>query len=290
MPRPAPFVKPRRWLSLAQARLRLLIASMLMPFYWMANGAIKTVDALVRQPPSFWVDQPTLQNFYDPGFVGHVQDPDHGAGIYQRTSEGVGFGSYYFNSVAVTLFVGVVSILAASLVAFVLTKKPFPGSRWLFNLMLASMMVPWEVTIIPNFLSVAQLGWINSHSALLVPGLTKASNAFYFRHVILSVSSEWADAAMTDAAGTVRIGWSVVLPLLRPTLSAIAIPVGIAGLNNLLWPLLVIDDGQHMTLPLALGTTVLMAGSLSASLPTIAAFLFFQRQFVNGLAAVATKG
>lgn len=300
--RPLPFEKPSRWLSLAQAPLWLLVASMLLPYYWMAIGAFKTVDELVQQPPTFWVDKPTLQNFYDPGFVGNVQDPDHWAGIFQRSSEGFGFGFYYLNSLAVTLFVTVVSILAASLVAFVLTKKPFPGSRWLFNLMLASMMVPWEVTIIPNFLTVAQLGWINSYSALLVPGLTKAFVVFYFRQIILSVSSELVDAAMMDGAGTVRIWWSVVLPLLRPALAAIAIPVGIAEWNNFLWPLLVINDGQHMTLPLALGkmagnlsfnpqsAAVLMAGSLIASLPAIAAFLFFQRQFVDGLAAGATKG
>ncbi len=290
MTRPALFKKPSLWLSLAQAPLWLLVASMLLPFYSMANGAIKTVDELVRQPPTFWVDQPILQNFYDPGFVGHVQDPDHGASIFQRASEGFGFGSYYFNSLAVMLFISVDSNLAASLVAFGLTKKPFPGSRWLFNLMLASKIVPWEVTIIPNFLGVAQLGWINRYSALLVPGLTKAFAVFYFRQIILSVLSERVDAAMTDGAGTVRIGWSVVLPLLRPALSAIAIPGGIAEWNNFLWPLLVINDGKHTTLPLALGSTVLMAGSLIASLPAIAAFLFFQRQFANGLAAVATKG
>ncbi|HSW03517.1 carbohydrate ABC transporter permease [Aquabacterium sp.] len=294
--------KRSRWLLLARAPLWLLVASMLVPYYWMAIGAFKTAPELVQQPPTFWVHKPTLQNFYDPGFVDNPQDRDHWAGIFQVLSEGYGFGQYYLNSLVVTLFVTALSILAASFVAFVLTKRPFPGSRALFGLMLASMMVPWEVTIIPNFLTVAALGWINTYPALLVPGLAKAFVVFYFRQIILSVSSELVDAATMDGAGTVRIWWSVVLPLLRPALAAIAIPVAIAEWNNFLWPLLVINDAQHMTLPLQLGkmagnlsynpqsAAVLMAGSLIASLPAILAFLFFQRQFVDGLTAGATKG
>lgn len=294
--------KPGRWQLLARAPLWLLVASMLLPYYWMCIGAFKTAPELVQQPPTFWVDKPTLQNFYDPGYVGNEQDPDHWAGIFQVINEGRGFGHYYLNSLGVTLFVTAVSILAASFVAFVLTKRPFPGSRMLFNLLLASMMVPWEVTIIPNFLTVAQLGWINSYPALLVPGLAKAFVVFYFRQIILSVSSELVDAATMDGAGTVRIWWSVVLPLLRPALAAIAIPVAIAEWNSFLWPLLVINDSAHMTLPLQLGkmagnlsynpqsAAVLMAGSLIVSLPAVVAFLFFQRQFVDGLTAGATKG
>ncbi|MEP6504718.1 MAG: carbohydrate ABC transporter permease [Betaproteobacteria bacterium] len=297
-----PHEKPSRWLMLARAPLWLLLASMLVPYYWMTIGAFKTVTELVQQPPTFTVHDPTLQNFYDPGWVDDPRDANHWDGIFQRVNEGYGFGHHYLNSLLVTLFVTTVSILAASFVAYVLTKRPFPGSRALFNLMLVSMMVPWEVTIIPNFLTVATLGWINTYSALMVPGLVKAFVVFYFRQIILSVSNELIDAARMDGAGTVRTWWSVVLPLLRPGLAAIAIPVAISEWNSFLWPLLVINDAQHMTLPLQLGkmagnisynpqsAAVLMAGSLIAALPAIAAFLFFQRQFVAGLTAGATKG
>jgi ABC-type glycerol-3-phosphate transport system permease component len=297
-----PYEKTSRWFLLARAPLLVLLFSMLVPYYWMSIGAFKTVTELVQQPPTFTVHKPTLQNFYDPNWVGDAKDPDHWEGIFQRVSEGYGFAYHYLNSLGVTLFIGIVSILAASFVAFVLTKRPFPGSRALFNLMLISMMVPWEVTIIPNFLTVAQLGWINTYAALMVPGLAKAFVVFYFRQIILSVSNELIDAATMDGAGTVRIWWSVVLPLLRPGLAAIAIPVAIGEWNSFLWPLLVINDSAHMTLPLDLGkmagnisynpqsAAVLMAGSLMASVPAVIAFLFFQRQFVNGLTAGATKG
>ncbi len=297
-----PHERGSRWWWLAQAPLLLLVASVLLPYYWMAIGAFKTVPELVRQPPTFWVQKPTLQNFYDPGWYEGLVDPDHWAGIFQRVSEGFGFGHYYLNSLVVTLVVTLASLLSASLVAFVLVKKPFPGSRALFGLLLASMMVPWEVTIVPNFVTVAQLGWINTYPALVVPGLAKAFVVFYFRQIIVAVPHELVDAATMDGAGTLRTWWSVVLPLLRPGLAAIGMPVAIAEWNNFLWPLLVVNDAAHTTLPLQLGKmagnltydpqtgAVLMAASLAVSLPAIATFLFFQRQFVDGLTAGATKG
>jgi ABC-type glycerol-3-phosphate transport system permease component len=293
---------PARWKLLARAPLWLLVASMLLPYYWMAIGAFKTATELLRKPPTFWVEKPTLQNFYDPGYAGDLADSEHWAGIFQVAVDRYPFLHFALNSLLVTLFVTAVSLLAASFVAFVLVKRPFPGSRALFNALLVSMMVPWEVTIVPNFVTVAQLGWINSYAALLVPGLAKAFVVFYFRQAILAISDDLVDAARIDGAGTVRTWWSVVLPLLRPALAAIGIPVAIAEWNNFLWPLLVVNDAAHMTLPLQLGkmagnltynpqsAAVLMAGSLLASLPAVAAFLFFQRQFVDGLTAGATKG
>ena len=290
------------WLRLARLPLWLLVASMLLPYYWMVTGAFKTPSELLRKPPTFWVEQPTLKNFHNPGWAGSTADPELQAGISQVNVDGWGFARFYANSVLVTLFVTTVSLLAASFVAFVLTKRPFPGSRALFNLLLVSMMVPWEVTIVPNFVTVAHMGWINSYAALLVPGLAKAFVVFYFRQIILSIPDELVDAAVMDGAGTLRTWWSVVLPLLRPALAAIAIPVALGEWNNFLWPLLVVNDAQYMTLPLQLGkmagnltfspqsAAVLMAGSLLASLPAVIAFLLLQRQFVDGLTAGATKG
>lgn len=243
-----PKEKTSRWWLVAKLPLFALIISVLVPYYWMTIGAFKTVPELVQQPPTFWVQEPTTKNFYDPGYVEGVDKPDHWPGILQRESEGHGFAHYYFNSLFITFFVTVVSLLAASFVAFVLTKRPFPGSKLLFNLLLASMMVPWEVTIIPNFITVTDLGWINSYQALMIPGLAKAFVVFYFRQVILSLSNDLIDAATIDGAGTLRIWWSVVLPIIRPGLAAIGIPVAIAEWNNFLWPLLVVNDAQHMTL------------------------------------------
>jgi ABC-type glycerol-3-phosphate transport system permease component len=292
-----------KWLlHLLRVPLWLLVPAMLLPYYWMAIGAFKQVAELLRQPPTLWPQSPTLQNFFNPAWTGTTADPDKLAGILQVSVEGHGFLRFYANSLLVTTVVTVASLLAASLVAFVLTKKPFPGSRWLFRALLVSMMLPWEVTIVPNFVTVAQLGWINSYAALLVPGLAKAFVVFYFRQAMLSVPDELISAATLDGAGTLRTWWSVVLPLLRPSLAAIAIPVAVGEWNNFLWPLLVVNDAATLTLPLQLGkmagdlsfnpqsAAVLMAGSLLASLPAVVLFLLFQKQFVAGLQAGATKG
>ena len=290
------------WLRLASLPLWLLVASMLLPYYWMVTGSFKTVSELMRKPPTLHVEEPTLKNFHNPDWTGSSADPERQAGIFQVNVDGWGFARFYANSLMVTLFVTAVSLLAASFVAFVLTKRPFPGSRWLFNLLLVSMMVPWEVTIVPNFVTVAHMGWINSYAALLVPGLAKAFVVFYFRQIILAIPDDLVDAAVMDGAGTLRTWWSVVLPLLRPALAAIGIPVAIGEWNNFLWPLLVVNDAKYMTLPLELGkmagnltfapqiAAVLMAGSLLASLPAVILFLLLQRQFVDGLTAGATKG
>jgi len=288
--------------KLARLPLLILVVSVLVPYYWMTIGAFKTVPELVQQPPTFVVETPTLQNFYDRGYDENDPQPGHWAGVVQRKTDGRGFLHYYANSLMVTLFVTTVSLLAASLVAFVLTKRPFPGSKVLFYMLLASMMVPWEVTIIPNFIMVTDLGWINSYKALMIPGLAKAFVVFYFRQMMLSISNDLVDAATMDGASTFRIWWSVILPVTRPALAAIGIPVAVAEWNNFLWPLLVINDANHMTLPLMLGKLagnltydpqsagVLMAASLVVSLPAILAFLAFQKQFIDGLTAGASKG
>jgi ABC-type glycerol-3-phosphate transport system permease component len=291
-----------RWWLLARLPLAVLLVSVLVPYYWMSLGSFKTVEELMQVPPTFVVQEPTLDNFYNPRHVEGVVAPKSGPGILQRQEDGYGFWRYFANSLLVTTVVTVFSLLAASLVAFVLCKRPFPGSGVLFNLLLLSMMVPWEVTIIPNFMTVAQLGWLNSYWALLVPGLAKAFAVFYFRQVFLNFPNELLDAATMDGAGVVRTWWSVVLPVVRPALAAIGIPVAIAEWNNFMWPLLVISNHEHATLPLALGRLagalasdpqsagVVMAASLLASLPAVVLFLVFQRQFIEGLSAGATKG
>lgn len=203
----------------------ILALSVMIPYYWMATGAFKSLAEVVKNPPSFIVENPTLKNFFNPAY----QDGAIGEwkGLFQRYTEGLGFWQFYFNSLMVTVFVVAVSLLLASLVAYVLVKHPFPGSNVLFVLLLASMMVPWEVTIIPNFLTVRDLGWLNTFSALMIPGLAKAFVVFFFRQAILSIPNSLIDAARIDGAGELRIWWQIVMPMLRPALAAIAIPVAL---------------------------------------------------------------
>lgn len=278
----------------------LIAFTVMIPFYWMVLGAFKTLSELLQRPPTFVVLAPTVKNFFNADYA--VGKLGEWQGLFQRYPNGLGFWGFYFNSLMVTLVVVFISLMLASLVAYVLVKHPFPGSKILFMVLLGSMMIPWEVTIIPNFIIVRDLGWLNSFWALMVPGMAKAFVVFFFRQAILSVPNELVDAARIDGAGEVRIWWYVVMPILRPALAAIAIPVALGEWNNFLWPLLVINDDAHSTLPLALGKLagslnydpkaagVLMAASLLVSIPAVTFFLVFQRQFVQGLSLGATKG
>lgn len=276
----------------------LLAITMFIPYYWMVTGSFKTIAELVKVPPTFFVQSPTVRNFYN----ARAGQPNEWLGLLQRYTEGLGFWGFYLNSLLVTTFVVSVSLMLASLVAFILVKYPFPGSKFLFVVLLSSMMIPWEVTIIPNFLTISALGWINTPWALLFPGLTKAFVVFYFRQSILSISDDVIDAAKIDGASVMRTWWSVTLPMLRPAIAAIAIPVALGEWGNFLWPLLVINDDAHSTLPLALGKLagnlstdpkaqgVVLAASFIVSLPAVILFVLFQRQFIEGLTTGASKG
>lgn len=189
----------------------------------------------------------------------------------------------------------------ASAAAYVLAKLKIPGRNVIFLIILASMMVPWQVTIIPNFLTMRDFGWINSYEALIIPALAKAFAVFFLRQYMLSLPDELLDAARIDGAGEVRIWWSIILPLVRPALTAMAIFVVLGEWNNFLWPLIMVQDDAYATLPLILArmsntllspatTGVVMVASLLTSLPTVIFFLIFQRQFVEGIALTGVKG
>lgn len=289
------------WLvQLIRLPFYIIAITVMIPYYWMVIGAFKTLPELLRNPPTFIMREPTLNSFYSLDYA--QQKAGAVAGLFQRYSEGLGFWGFYLNSLMVVGFVVFVSLMLASLVAYILVKHPFPGSNFLFMALLGSMMIPWEVTIIPNFIMVRDLGWLNTFWALMIPGLAKAFVVFFFRQTILSIPGSLIDAARIDGAGELRIWWQIVLPMVRPALAAIAIPVALTEWNNFLWPLLVINDNAHATLPLALGRLagnltydpriagVLMAASVLVSIPAVTFFLMFQKQFVQGLSIGATKG
>jgi multiple sugar transport system permease protein len=284
----------------------LLAVVVLMPYLWMVIGAFKPVPELSKSPPTFYIEQPTLNNFYDE--LGGKSIPNHVEGIFQRFTDtkpdGIlpgGFGRYYVNSIFVTTCVTVGSLLLASLAAFVLAKHQFPGRQFFFLLFLASMMVPWQVTLVPGFLIVKGLDWLNTFTALIVPALPKAFVVFFLRQYMLSLPDELLDAARIDGASEFRIWWGIIVPLVRPALVAMGIFVLLGEWNNFVWPLIVIQTADNRTLPLALGLLnstqsganiigVLMAAAMLVSLPTLILFLVFQKQFIRGIALTGIKG
>lgn len=272
---------------------------LMIPYYWMVLGAFKTVPELNRIPPTFTIEQPTLNSFYDP--VGE-KPPDHTKGLFQLYpgTEG-GFWRYIFNSTFVSAMITGCSLAIASLAAFVLAKHRFPGRQFFFILFVASMMIPWQVTIIPNFLNVSRFGWLDSYLALIIPALPKAFALFFLRQYMLSLPDEMLEAGRLDGAGEFRIFRTIVLPLIGPALVSMSLFLWLGEWNNLVWPLVTIRSEQLRTLPLIMTTMVdpfsgaakqgvAMAASLLTSIPTLILFVLFQKQFVQGIAVVSVKG
>jgi ABC-type glycerol-3-phosphate transport system permease component len=277
----------------------LLAVVMLVPYYYMVIGAFKPVPELARVPITFTIDQPTLNNFYDA--LGNTP-PDHTEGLFQRFSDTPGgFARIYLNSIFVSTTVTVGVLILASLTSYILAKHHFPGRNFFFLLFIASMMVPWQVMLIPSYLIMRDFGWINTFQALIIPALPKAFVVFFLRQYMLSLPDELLDAARIDGAGELRIWWQVVLPLCRPALVAMGIFMFLGEWNNFVWPLIVMQSAENRTLPLALSlmnstmssaTTmgVIMSATLLVSLPTLIVFIIFQKQFVQGIALTGLKG
>ncbi|MBG0827142.1 carbohydrate ABC transporter permease [Planomonospora sp. ID67723] len=286
----------------ARAPLYLLAITMIVPFYWMVITAFKPVSEITRNPPSFVPESPTTVGFSDPGWDPATDNPGRVAGLFQRFTEvDLGFWRFAVNSVVVATAITVLALLAASLAAYVITKHAVRGRRVIFLMILGSMMIPWQATLVPNYLVVRNLGWIDSYLGYIVPAIPKAFVVFFLVQYLQSIPNDLIEAARIDGAGEWRIWWQVVMPLLRPALAAMSIFVMLGEWNNFLWPLIIVESDQMANLPVALARLnsaftgaqhmgVIMAASLLASLPTVVFFLLFQKHFTRGIAMSGLKG
>jgi multiple sugar transport system permease protein len=290
--------------ELVRLPLYLWAAVVLIPFWWMVIAAFKTVPELMRNPPTFFPREPSLDSFHDgeAAPAGETANPDHVAGVFQRwTDVSGGFFRFAANTFGITVVVTVLSLLIASLAAYMLTKTAAPGRRTVFVVIISSMMIPWQVSLIPNYLLTSDLGLTDSYLGYIVPGLAKAFVVFFLVQYLRSIPDDLVHAARVDGAGEWRIWWQVVLPLLRPALAAMAIFVALGEWNNFLWPLIIIRTDELMNLPVALSNLnnsivsspasmgVAMAASLLATLPTVVFFFMFQKHFIKGIALSGIK-
>lgn len=284
--------------ELARLPLYLWAVVVLIPFWWMIIAAFKTVPELMKNPPTFFPADPSLDSFYDPT----PDDTDSVPGVFQRWEEvSGGFLRFAANSFAVTVIVTVASLLIASLAAYMLTKTQAPGRRTVFVVVISSMMIPWQVSLIPNYLLVSDLGMTDSYAGYIIPGLAKSFVVFFLVQYLRSIPDELVHAARVDGATEWRIWWQIVLPLLRPALAAMAIFVALAEWNNFLWPLIIIRTEELFNLPIALSSLsnqivsnpgamgVAMAASMLATLPTVVFFFLFQKHFIKGIALSGIK-
>ena len=254
---------------------------MVFPFLWMVLTSFKDLSQAFLIPPKLIPDPWIWQN-------------------YPRSLQALPFGRAYFNSFYISLIVISATLLTASMAAYAFAKIRFPGSEYLFLAFLATMMVPSQVTIIPLFLIMQQLGWVDSHLSIIVPGaLFNAFAVFLLRQFIRGIPKELEEAAIVDGASRGRIYVSIILPLLVPAMSALGIFLFLGSWNNFFYPLIFLSSPELYTVPLTLNQfkgqytidwTLLMAGSAIAVVPVLVVYLILQRRIIEGITLTGLTG
>jgi multiple sugar transport system permease protein len=202
------------------------------------------------------------------------------------------FGRFYLNSLIVASSVTALQLLTSSLAGFAFARLRFRGRDMLFLLYLATLMIPFQVTMIPNFILVRYLRWYDTYQALILPPSFSAFSTFLMRQYFLSIPLELDEAARVDGASSWRIWWQIVLPLSGPVIAALTIFLFLGAWNDFLWPLVVTNSLEMRTLPVGLSTFqgqynvqwhLLMAGSVIALVPVLAVYIAGQNWFVQGI-------
>ena len=252
-----------------------------LPLYFVVVTSFKTHPDIYSDPIS-WIPHPFAPENYS--YVWNEVD----------------FGQFLRNSVVITVVLTVVKVVLGVLSAYAFAFLRFPGRNVLFLLVVGTLMVPNEITIISNYAAVAQLGWRDSFPGIIVPLAGVAFGTYLMRNHFLSLPTEILEAATMDGAGFLRTLFRVVLPMSWPTLMAFVLITAVTEWNQYLWPFLMSDTGR--VAPLQVGLTLLqnnegptnwgpvMAGTLLASIPMIVIFLLLQRSMIKGLTAGAVKG
>lgn len=253
------------------------------PISWMFSTSLRDPKNSFDLPPDFW---PTA--FHWQNYLAVIQSPD------------IEFMLFFWNSLKIALIVTATTLITCSMAGFAFGRLRFWGRDFLFGLVLASLMVPATVTLIPSFIVIRALNLMNTHWALILPSVTSAFGVFLLRQHFKSLPEELVDAAKIDGAGYARIYWQILLPLTGPALSALGIFTFLASWNNFVGPLLFLRDWDKFTFPIAIATirgymgsgnqSEVLAGIMISIFPILAFFLLAQRWIVQGAALTGIKG
>lgn len=275
--------RDRRILPRVGGYLALLLVVLLvaLPLYWIVVSSLKLRPDIYTVPVTWLPDPATTSN-------------------YTAVSTGVAFTDYLRNSILITATLTVVQVTLGVLSAFALAFLRFPGRTAVLLFIIATLMVPNQITMISNYALVSQLGWRNSFTGIIVPLAGVAFGTFLMRNHFVSLPTEIIEAAEMDGAGPLRMLWKVVLPMSWPPLIAFALITIVNEWNQYLWPLLIADDPSVAPLPVGLtqlqnneGLTnwgPVLAGTVVTMLPILVIFLALQRHMIKGLTAGAVKG
>lgn len=273
----------QRLLSRLASHAVLICASVIigLPFFWMISTSFKS-DVEVGLFPPVWIPAELLWE------------------NYARVWTAAPFEMFYLNSVVTTLAGLILEVIIGAMSAYAFARIEFPHRDALFLVVLATMMIPGEMALVPNYLTLRNLGWINTYQGIVIPYVSSAFGCFLLRQAFLAIPQDLFDAARMDGAGHLRMLLAIALPMTRPVVATFALFLFIAKWNAYLWPLIVTNTWNMRTLPIGLvmvreaegtlGWQHVMAASLLVLLPVLVVFFLAQRQIIEGIARGAVKG
>lgn len=252
----------------------------LLPLVWMFVTAIKPFEEWVM--PNWIPNHPTFENFRS-----IFADPTLPA------------PRWFLNSLGIATVFTALTLIIDSLAGYAYARMEFPGRNLLFGLLLATLVMPGLMFLIPNYLTINRLNWLNRYQGVMAPGLAGVFGVFFMRQFFQGIPKELEEASRIDGAGTWTTFYRVVLPLAKGALATLAVITFMASWNDFLWPLLVLNDRTMQTLPVGLATIQgqytfdygkLMAGAAVTALPVLILYMFLQRYIVQSVAMTGLKG
>jgi ABC-type glycerol-3-phosphate transport system permease component len=271
------------WLTdaLMYGLLIAVSAFMILPFIWMVSTSLKPADEIFAIPPI-------------------IISPNSSLDAYVYLQEQYNILGIVWNTFVVAFSATILRLFFCALGGYGFAKFKFPGQGALFAFLLGTMVIPGVVTLVPVYIIMRDLKWIDTFWPLIIPGAANAFGIFFMRQYIMSVSNELMDAARIDGAGEFTIFWRIILPIIAPGLTSLGLIFFMGSWNDFLGPLIYLKSPEHFTLPLIIrsligpvGRTVYdvqMATSVISLIPLLIIFLIFQRRFVEGITAGAIKG
>ena len=261
----------------------LLVSSgavMVIPFAWMLSTSLKGGGAVLTMPPQ-WIPDPTTLD------------------SYRRIFDLYPIGQMLFNSLLVAVLTTFGQLVSCSMAAYAFARLKFRGQNAVFLLYLATLMVPFQVTITPLFIMMRIFGWINTYQGLILPGIFSAFGTFLLRQSFMTIPAEYEEAAYMDGASPLTIFLRIILPLSKPALATLSVFAFMGSWNSFMWPLFIVREEALMTLPVGLATlqgrwltewNLVMAGSVITVLPMLLLYLVAQKYLVQGYVMSGLKG
>ena len=250
------------------------------PLVWMISVSLMSPGEASTFPPPLVPGQPTLAN-------------------YRELFTHAGMGRYLVNSVVLTVAVTLVSLLFNVAAGYAFAKLPFRGRDRIFKSLLAALVIPGQVAMVPLFLLLKQMGLVNTYGGVIVPAMASLFGIFVVRQYALSIPDQILESARIDGASEFRIFRSIIVPVLKPIIVTLAVFTSLGAWNDFMWPLIVLNDSDLYTLPVALASLsrehvqdneLMMAGAVLTTLPVLVVFLVLQRSYVQGLMLGSVKG